>query len=228
ALDLRAQADAAADADHDRAYGHQHAEPDEHVAIAGVERPDAGPPDVLDVPQHLEERALPADLPVAVDDGADPAAGRPNHGDAILDGAERRLGQMLVRRRRVAVPGVVGDVDAELGSAIHEPARQRGEDALVADEGAEAAVARQVEHGRHDAGAELPDRRHDLADEEEHAREGDVLAEGHELHLVVGADFAPLRVDQVDAVQLLEASRIGLPEGGTPEDDGHADLARQL
>src|SRR5260370_408385 len=77
--------------------------------------------------------------------------------------------------------------------------REGGKDALVADERAEAAL-RDLEHGRHDPGPQLPHRRHHLADEEEHTRKGDVLAEGHELHLVVGVELATAGVDEIDSV----------------------------
>ena len=59
-------------------------------------------------------------------------------------------------------------------------------------------------------------------------RVGHVLAEGNELHLVVGRHLAARGRDQVDAVQLLDRARRGLPEGGAAEEQVHPILLRRL
>jgi hypothetical protein len=49
--------------------------------------------------QRLEERALPADPPVRVDDRREAGVGRAHERDAVLDRAERRMREVLLRRR---------------------------------------------------------------------------------------------------------------------------------
>src|SRR5256884_441644 len=74
--------------------------PREHVAEAGVEGPHAGPADLLDLNQRLEERALPADAAVDVDHGGEAPVGGPQGRPPALGRAGRRPGGGAVPRGR--------------------------------------------------------------------------------------------------------------------------------
>src|ERR1043165_5195223 len=121
---------------------------------------------------------------------ADPRRRRAQEITIRLDGAEASLIQMLPRRRRAVVPGVVRDRHEDVGAVHHLAARDLRVDDFVADRRAvaEAAVERRVAV----AELELADLAHQLVGEEEHLAQRHVLAERHEADLVVVPDRLPV------------------------------------
>src|SRR5205823_8916247 len=75
------------------------------------------------------------DATEGIDEGTDPGIGRPDQGPPRLDRPEGGEGEMEQRLVGVAVPGVVGQVDEDLGWPRAPPgsADERGQDVLVAD-----------------------------------------------------------------------------------------------
>jgi hypothetical protein len=116
---------------------------------------------------------------VRVDDGRD-ARRRGAPGSALLDGAQRRNVELLLRRGRVAEPGVVRERDQHLGAFAHRAMGELGEHALDAEQGADA-EAGGGEQERAAAGG-VPRRR--IAGEPGQAA---VLGDGHEAVLVVAS-----------------------------------------
>ncbi|HSS37181.1 MAG TPA: nitrilase-related carbon-nitrogen hydrolase, partial [Polyangia bacterium] len=123
-----------------------------------------------------------------VDVRADPGVHRPHHLQPVLDGAEDRQRQVLVRLGGPAEPGVVGDVDEGVRLETRHPARPARQDVLVADERAQLEVARrgvQREGRRLGAAAEVRRLREDLREPGDLVVKRHVLAEHHQEHLVV-------------------------------------------
>src|SRR5688572_29405051 len=76
------------------------------------------------------------DPPVRIDDAADPGVRGARHISSVLDRPHRRHREMLIGRRRLSVPGIVGDRGKQLAALEDRLAHERGIDDLVADRGA--------------------------------------------------------------------------------------------
>ena len=116
--------------------------------------------------------------------GGDAGDGGAQQRAAVLGGAEAGGAEVLPGSGGVAVPGVVGDRHQDRGSRAGELGHLIGEDHLVADRHADLLAAPGEEH-RRSSGPELAGLARQLVHEAEEAAEGDVLAEGHEMALVV-------------------------------------------
>ncbi len=71
---------------------------------------------------------------------------------------------MLIRRRAIAEPRIIGDIDQKLGAMTHEMPHQLREDYLESDEHGKA-PQRDGHHGVHLAAAEVADALHQLIQE---------------------------------------------------------------
>src|SRR6267143_4327505 len=95
-----------------------------------------------------------------------------------------------------AVPRVVGEIDHGMRTALavvpHGLPDDPGQDVLVADEGREP-VAGGAQRLRGGARRQMGSERRPLVEKREPVAEGDVLAEGEELDLVVMVADLPLR-----------------------------------
>ena len=102
------------------------------------------------------------------------------------------MGGVLVWRGRAAEPGVVGDVDQEIGAGAAIAARQVLERRLVADQHTEAAdprpIDRQIPPGRKAAG---PARQPRHAAKPAHGDERHALDHGHQIVLLVNRPGSP-------------------------------------
>jgi len=121
---------------------------------------------------------------MAVDHRGDAGVRCADHRDSLLDGAQPRRGEMLVGSGAVSEPGIVGDrqQQARARPGGDDPT---GKDDLVADQRAEARQAGDLEGGRARAGAEVETALGQLREPEDTAQRN-VLAEWHEMELVVG------------------------------------------
>ncbi len=140
---------------------------------------------------------------------------------------------MLVGRRSLAEPGVVSDVDEEAGAVGHLSPGQIGKDGLVADQGAEGTFG-QGHGGPHRPFGKVAHHRHHLADEGKKAPQRHVLAVGHQMGLVVGADGLGLGGQEIGPVIIVLALG-GQLVGGAAEQQVAAavpgdllDLGRQV
>ena len=139
-----------------------------------------------------------------------------------LDGAHADHVQVLPCGAGVAVPAVVGDIDEHIGSLLGEMADFVAEDRFVADEDTVGVTARR-EDGLVGARLEGAYFVEEIFCEEEEIFEGDVLAKGNEMHLVVVADEGAVSVDEGGAI-VRDVTRLGgrvrLEAGVTGNDGG--------
>ena len=105
---------------------------------------------------------------------------------------------MLVGPAADAKPGVVGKVEQPV-RAVGPVDHLVGKDRLVADQRAHGRQARQPQGARPGPGGEVDRPVRELG-ERQHPAETHVLAERHQMELVVGSDDIPLGVDGVHAV----------------------------
>ena len=122
---------------------------------------------------------------MGVDDGRNAVIGGANQRQSQFDGADLGLAEMLIGARRVAEPGIVGDVDDEIG-APRLPVPLSRKDDLVADERQRRGAVRQFDGMPVDPGGELARQFDQLVDPQpaQQALEGNIFAEGHEMELV--------------------------------------------
>ena len=93
------------------------------------------------------EAGLVEDAAGRVVDGRDAGVGRAGDAASALDGAHLHHAEELEGRRAEAVPGVIGDVDEQVGVALGVVAGDLGEDRVVADEHAHVDDALLGAHG---------------------------------------------------------------------------------
>ncbi len=154
--------------------------------------------------------------------GADDAAGGIDGGrDAVVCGAKNPAGvfggahahdlQVLVARLAFAEPAVVRDVEENLGAGCGELPDVAREDGFVADEDA---FAVRTERGYDDAlsGGEIAGLGGDFAGDESEGP-GDEFAERYEIHFVVAADGAAVRIHEQGGVQRGAGWRVGDDSG---------------
>ena len=174
-----------------------------------------------------EEGARLDDAAGGVDEGADAGVGGPGQGAAVFHGPEHGHGELLVGGAAAAIPGVVGDVDQEIGPGADPPGREIGEDALEADEhpGPDAACDQGRRRG---AGAEIAGALHHRRQGGgEITGQGDVFAKGHEMDLVIALENrgpCPLAHEK-GAVVIANRGAVGLEMGGAGDQGGGRDRA---
>src|SRR5262249_43245676 len=137
----------------------------------------------------LEEGEDRPHAPVRSDEGGHPGVGGPRDGDAVFHGAKGQRGQMLPGPARAPEPRVVGDVGHEARASTREAPEEVGEDHFVTDHCAEWRSV-EPEHCLSGAGSEIRDELRPLLDEADDLGERYVLAEGHELNLIILAGNA--------------------------------------
>jgi hypothetical protein len=165
-----------------------------------------------------------ADAAVGVDDGGDAVVGVAQDPAAVLDGAHADHVEVLPGGAGVAVPAVVADVDEDFGAELGEVAHLVGEDRLIADEDA-VAVGFTVRGGETEdfavfATCERGDPAGEFTGKLEQVGEGNVLAEGDEMDLVVAADADAICRDDEGGVKVvcLLVCRVGGGGAGRPAD----------
>ena len=87
-----------------------------------------------DLPGHgqgFEQRALSAYPAQGGDETADPGIGGANQGAPCLHGAQDRHGKGMVWRTGASVPGVVGQIDQQVGAGGHAFPGQVGKDLFI-------------------------------------------------------------------------------------------------
>src|SRR6185437_14514236 len=165
-------------------HPHQHqreANLREQIADYRVNGAPRTPAHVLDLSAAFEQRRARRDPAVGIDHRAYPGVGYPHYRDLGLHRAHRRHREQLVRRRTLAVPRVVRDVDQHVGAALDRAPGEIGKDALVTNQHTEpcALDRKQRLHGARNHVAEAV---HDAVDDETEERtHWDVLAEWHQL-----------------------------------------------
>src|SRR5437016_3893634 len=141
-------------------------------------------------------------------------------GDPVLHRAKGQRAQVLPGPARTPEPRIVGDVRHEARAPDHETPEQLGEDDLVTDHGAEWRPG-QRENRLAGPGREVRDELGPAPDEAYEAGERDVLAERHEVNLII-LGRNPLFSQQKSAVQELTAwSRQPVDRA---HQDGHSEL----
>jgi hypothetical protein len=124
--------------------------------------------------------------------GADSRVGHPHEPGPILHGTEGGKHEVLLRTTRVTEPGVVRDVHEEFSPLVHEFPRNRLENRFEADQDAETIIlpAQGLDLL---SGPEIPDTLYQPLELGDPIREGHVLAERKQLHLVIPAGEPPVR-----------------------------------
>src|ERR1700744_492477 len=156
-----------------------------------------------------------------VDGCGDTRVGCAENPAVVFDGTHANHVEVLPCGAGVAVPAVVGDVDEYVGTLLGEMADLVTEDGFVADEDA-VGVAAGGEDGAVRAWLEGAYFVEEIFGEEEEFFEGDVLAEGNEVHLVIVADEGAVGIDEGGSVVRRVAGFIGRVrlEADVADDDG--------
>ena len=189
-------------------------------------------------PGALEDARLRAHAPAAIDDRRNPRVRRPRRPDPRLRRAERRDREELEGRARVPVPRVVRDREEHLRPVAHEATYEVREEQFIADRDAHGQAAvpgsrkRKLDRARCGAGGDPRGRDPTGDGHEEVAQqvlEGQILAEGNQLGLVVAIGDDARGRDQEGAVG--DARRIAGRAGRDPDRTDHernSSFAREI
>src|SRR4029079_3210506 len=122
---------------------------------------------------------------------------------SLLDGPQPGLGQMLPRPWRVAKPRIVGEIEQPAGPVVRLD-RSAGKDDLVTDQRANRWSSGEVEGAPPRTGREAARQFGQLAEAEalEEILEGQELAEGDEIDLVIGGQDRAVIAEDLDAVEI--------------------------
>lgn len=131
---------------------------------------------------------------------------------------------MLVRGRCAPEPGIVGDIDEELGILFYEPTGQVREDGLVTDEHPKL-PPRQSQVMDPLTGREIADRADDIPGESENPGKGGILPERNEMDFIISPQDLFFWGDQEGAVEIIYSGPIAL-KGWRAEKQGGIHLMR--
>lgn len=193
----------------------------EQIAVDGIEGAGAAGAELAAQRAFDEDVGRAQDVALRVDEPRDAGVGRAREGDPVLDGAEDHHGEVLVGRAGAAEPGVIGDRDHVVGALVDELPHEVREDHLEADDDAQAAAGR-AQHARARPRHEVADADHQFVQEPQEFLQRDVLAEGHQVDLVVAVQHDAVSADQVRAVQQTQRAGGLARDGRASEQQGDA------
>jgi hypothetical protein len=131
---------------------------------------------------------------------------------------------VLVRGSGAPEPSIIGDVDEELSTSLHETTGEVWKDRLIADEHPKNPPGQSKVMDPF-TGREITDGSDDISGEPENAGKGGVLPKGNKVDFIIPVQDFFLRRDQEGAIEIIYSGAIAL-KGWRAKKEGRPHLMR--